>query len=397
MLNRRTLLVGVVALAGHPRPACAAVPYEWPTTTADEGFAPGFAARLDQFILSGQARNVHCVIVTRRGRLVAERYYEGEDQVRIEGGRTRVERVTFDAERPHELRSVTKSIIGLLYGIALDAGKVPPLDAPLLAQFPQYTDLPDMARRRRWTIKHAMTMTLGMDWNEEVSYDDPRNGQTAMEAAPDRYRYALEQPIVAVAGERWIYSGGATALIGKIIEKGVSRTIHDYARGVLFGPLGIGPTEWRIGRDGETNFASGLAMRPRDLARIGQMVVDGGKAGERQVVPARWLDNSFQSAVRISDRRQYGYLWYLSDAVLDLPEGRRRERMIGAYGNGGQRLFVFPGLDLVVVVTAGNYNSYDQGMAPARVLNDMVLQNSAMMRLQHPARGRRRARLTRSA
>jgi CubicO group peptidase (beta-lactamase class C family) len=349
----------------------AAVPYEWQTT--EEGFAPGFGRRLDQFILSGQARNVHCVIVARRGRLVAEHYYEGEDQIRIGGGRTRVERVAFDAERSHELRSVTKSIVGLLYGIALDAGKVPPLDTSLLTQFPQYSDLPDMWQRQRWTIRHAMTMTLGIDWNEDLSYDDPRNGQTAMEAAPDRYRYVLEQPIVAVAGDRWIYSGGATALIGKLIEKGVGRAIHDYARNVLFDPLGLGSTEWRIGRDGETNFASGLAMRPRDLLHIGQMLIDSGKEGERQLVPATWLEDSFKPAVRINDRRQYGYHWYLSDALLDRPEGRRRERMIAAFGNGGQRLFVFPGLDLVVVVTAGNYNSRDQGEGPARVLNDVVL------------------------
>src|SRR5262249_38292260 len=151
-----------------------------------------------------------------------------------------VERVAFTAERHHDLRSVTKSMIGLLYGIALADGKVPPLDAPLLAQFPQYDDLPDMPQRRGWTIRHAITMTLGMDWNEEISYDDPRNGQTAMERAPDRVRYVLEQPIVAVAGERWTYSGGATTLIGKIIEKGVGASVHDYARRVLFDPLGLG-------------------------------------------------------------------------------------------------------------------------------------------------------------
>jgi 2-polyprenyl-6-methoxyphenol hydroxylase-like FAD-dependent oxidoreductase len=88
-----------------------------------------------------------------------------------------------------------------------------------------------------------------------------------------------------------------------------------------------------------------------------------------------WLEDSFKPAVRINDRRQYAYHWYLSDALLDGPEGRRREHMIAAFGNGGQRLFVFPGLDLVVVVTAGNYNSPDQGVGPARVLNDFVLPN----------------------
>jgi len=372
MIARRQVIAGSAALLASAINPARAVTSDWSAIDpADAGFAPDFVGRLDQFVLSGQAPNVHSVIVARRGRLVAERYYEGEDQVRIEGGRTRVERVAFNAERPHEVRSVTKSIVGLLYGIALEGGKVPPLDAPLLAQFPKYTDLPDMSQRERWTIRHAMTMTLGMDWNEDISYDDPRNGQTAMEAAPDRYRYVLEQPIVAVAGERWIYCGGATALIGKILENGTKQSLHDYARRVLFDPLGLGPTEWRVGRDGERNFASGLSMLPRDLARIGQMLLDGGRAGGLQVVPAAWLEASFKPAVKISDRRQYGYHWYLGDVAYEGPEGRRGARWIGAIGNGGQRLIVFPELEVVTIITAGNYNR--RGLAPDKLFNEVVL------------------------
>ena len=338
--------------------ARAAAP-DWQTISpAEAGFAPDFAARLDQFVATGQ-RNIHGVVIVRRGRLVLERYREGFDQVRA-------------AQHLHDLRSVTKSVISLLYGIALGEGKAPALDAPLLAQFPQYTDLPDMAQRRRWTIRHAITMTLGLDWDEvDRRYGDPRNGHTAMEASPDLYRYVLEQPIVAVAGERWIYNGGATVLIGKIIEKGVGASIHDYARRVLFDPLGIGPTEWRIVREGETIFASGLAMRPRDLARVGQMILDGGKFGERQIVPAAWLEDSFKPAARINDRRHYGYHWYAGNAPFGSPEGRRLARYVGAIGNGGQRLVVFPDLEVVVVITAGNYNL--RGRSPDDIFTDVVL------------------------
>ena len=374
MLDRRKLLVGAAALAAHAATARAATSYEWQTTT-EEGFASGFGERLDQFILGGQVSNIHGVVIVRGGRLVLERYYEGDDQVWGDNGRPHVERVAFSAQHSHDLRSVTKSIVGLLYGIALREGKVPPLDQPLLAQFPHYTDLPDLSQRRRWTIRHAITMTLGIDWSEDLPYDDPRNGQTAMEAAADRYRYVLEQPIVAVAGERWIYCGGATALIGKILENGTRQSLHDYARAVLFDPLGLGPTEWRVGRDGERNFASGLDMRPRDLARIGQLLLDGGKAGERQVVPADWLAASFEPAVMIRDRREYGYHWYLGEVVFNGPDGPRRERWIAAMGNGGQRLYVLPRLELLVVVTAGNYNRRDQGIPPNRVLTEVVLPN----------------------
>jgi len=212
MLDRRKLLVGAAALAGYSALARAAAPYEWQTVSAAEaGFVPGFGERLDQFIQSGQAPNIHGVIIVRRGKVAFENYFEGEDQLRDAEGRTYFERVAFSAERSHELRSVSKSIVGLLYGIALREGKVPPFDAPLLAQFPGYTDLPDMEQRRRWTVKHALMMTLGIEWNENLSYDDPRNGQTAMDRAPDPYRHVLGQPLVAAAGEKWIYCGGARA------------------------------------------------------------------------------------------------------------------------------------------------------------------------------------------
>jgi CubicO group peptidase (beta-lactamase class C family) len=369
--DRRRFLVSAAALVGVGTSA-RGESFEWQQATPGEtGFAPDFDAKLDQFVQSGRVSNIHGIVIVRRGRIVLERYYEGDDQVWDEYGRPRTERIAFTPERSHDLRSVTKSVVGLLYGIALEDRKVPPLEASLLAQFAQYTDLPDMTQRRIWTVRHAITMTLGIDWNEDLSYEDPRNGQTAMERAPDRVRYVLEQPIVAVAGERWIYNGGATVLIGKIIEQGVGASVHDYARRVLFDPLGIGPTKWRVVREGETIFASGLGMRPRDLARIGQMLLDGGKAGERQIVPAAWLDDSFKPAARINDRRHYGYHWYAGNAPFESPDGQRRAHYVGAVGNGGQRLVVFPDLELVVVITAGNYNL--RGRAPDDIFTDVVL------------------------
>ena len=184
----------------------------------------------------------------------------------------------------------------------------------------------------------------------------------------------LEQPIVAAAGERWIYCGGATALIGKILENGTNNRCLTMRAQVLFDPLGLGPTEWRIGPNGERNFASGISMRPRDLARIGQMLLEGGKAGERQIVPAAWLEDSFKPAGAISDRREYGYHWYLGEMPrINSADGPQRARWIAAFGNGGQRLIVFPDLELVVVITAGNYDQ--RGRAPDDVFNEVVLPN----------------------
>jgi CubicO group peptidase (beta-lactamase class C family) len=233
--------------------------------------------------------------------------------------------------------------------------------------------LPDLEQRRRWTIRHAITMTLGIDWNEQVSYDDPRNGQTAMDKAADPYRHVLSQPFVAAPGGRWIYCGGATALLGKILENGTKQKLADYARTVLFDPLGLGPTDWRIGPNGERNFASGIGMRPRDLGRIGQMLLDKGSAAGRQIVPVDWLETSFKPQVTIRDRREYGCHWYLGEMVFNSADGPRAERWIAAFGNGGQRLYAFPRLDLLVVITAGNYNRPDQGRPPNRVLTEVIL------------------------
>ena len=123
--------------------------------------------------------------------------------------------------------------------------------------------------------------------------------------------------------------------------------------------------QWRVGLNGERNFASGIGMRPRDLARIGQMLLDKGKAGERQIVPGDWLEESFKPQVTIRDRREYGCYWYLDEMVFNSATGPRAERWIAAFGNGGQRLYLFPRL--------GNYNKRDQGRPPNRVLTEIIL------------------------
>jgi CubicO group peptidase (beta-lactamase class C family) len=180
----------------------------------------------------------------------------------------------FGPDTLHDLRSVTKSIVGLLYGIALDRGLVPPPEAPLLAQFPEYPELATDPQRARLTILHALTMTLGMEWDEQRPYTDPANSEIAMERAPDRYRYILERPFVAAPGERWIYSGGAVALLGHLIAKGAHTTLPEFARQALFAPLGITTFEWAEGADGVASAASGLRLRPMDLLRIGKLDLD---------------------------------------------------------------------------------------------------------------------------
>jgi CubicO group peptidase (beta-lactamase class C family) len=222
-------------------------------------------------------------------------------------------------------------------------------------------------------------MTMGTDWDElSVPYSDPTNSEIAMDMAPDRYRFILGAPVVMEPGRRWIYSGGATALLARIVATGTGKPLHEFARAALFDPLGIGPTEWYTDRGGEAIAASGLRMTPRDLARIGLMMLKGGQWGDRRVVPAEWIARSTSPMVDIDEIRQYGYHWYLGKFAFTVStaprwDRSRLERFWSAIGNGGQRLFVFPGLDLAVAITAGNYDTPDQWVPPTRVIREVVL------------------------
>jgi CubicO group peptidase (beta-lactamase class C family) len=344
---------------------------EWDTTTpAGAGFAPDLDENFEIARQAGILPNLHGVVAAHGGRIFFERYLAGPD-----AGRTPLGVIRFGSKTLHDMRSVSKSIVGLLYGIALAAGRVPVPEANLLSRFPEYSDASGDSARRSLTVKHALTMTLGTDWDElTLPYTDPRNGETAMNNAADRYRYVLERPVIEPPGERWIYNGGATALLARLIEKGTGRQLHEFGREALFDPLQIEHTEWRRGMDGEPIAASGLRMTTRDLARIGTLILGGGQWNGRQVIPADWLAACFTPAVSMPDGQQYGYQWYLSTVPMDDGAGGvRREKSINAVGNGGQRLFLLPRLDLVVAITAGNYDDQNQGRPPMVVLRDLIL------------------------
>lgn len=355
-----------------------ALAYDWKTVTAREaGFNPGMGERLDHAIAEGRIWGLHGVVVVRDDRLVFERYFEAEDNAR---GRP-LGRVAFKPDTQHDMRSVSKSIVGLLYGIALAQGKVPPPDAPLYASFPEYPDLAADAARQAITIHHVLTMTMGTDWDEtSIPYSNPANGEIAMDMAPDRYRYILERRVIQEPGRHWNYSGGATALLARLIARGTGKPLHRFAREALFDPLGLGPTEWLADGKGDPFAASGLRMAPRDLARIGMTMADGGMIDGRAVIPAAWIRQVTTDFVSVDEQRRYGYQWYLGDLAYGNPAGwaaAHLERWWGCFGEGGQRLFVLPNIKLAIAVTAGNYGTENQWMPPIRVVREVVLASLA--------------------
>ncbi len=157
---------------------------------AQAAYANEIEDQLQAAFDSGELAGLHGVLVRRDGQTLAEAYFEGQDQ---RWGDPLGER-QFGPEELHDLRSISKSIVSLLYGIALDRDLVPPPEAGLLAQFPEYADLAE-PQRNAITIEHVLTMQMGLEWNEQLPYTNPKNSEVAMELAEDKLRFILSRPM----------------------------------------------------------------------------------------------------------------------------------------------------------------------------------------------------------
>jgi CubicO group peptidase (beta-lactamase class C family) len=253
---------------------------------------------------------------------------------------------------------------------------VPPPKTPLFDAFPEHRDLAKDGRELL-TIHHVLSMTMGTEWDEtSIPYTDVRNAEIAMDIAPDRYRYILERKVVQAPGRYFTYSGGTTALLAKLIMTGTGKPLHDFAREALFEPLGIKQTGWLTDRRGEPYAASGLRMAPRDMALIGQLMLNRGAWNGKALVPSSWIEQSVALHTSVDDLRRFGYQWYISYFGFGKQLGwqpQKVEPAWSAFGNGGQRIFVLPGINLAVAITAGNYEMEDQWIPPTRLMREAIL------------------------
>ena len=194
---------------------------------------------------------------------------------------------------------------------------------------------------------------MGLQWVEATpATGDDDNDEARMNRAPDPCRYVLGLPVTAPAGQEFFYNTGALALVSAIIRKATGRPLDEFARANLFEPMGIAGVEW-IRRKGNIDAGGGLRLRPRDMAKLGQLVLAGGRWKDRQIVSTAWIDASTAPQIKTTDG-SYGYLWWLGRSQ----HNGRQVQWVGALGRGGQSIRIVPELDLVVAVTAGYYQDY---------------------------------------
>jgi len=305
--------------------------------------------------------NLHGIAVARNGRMVFQHYRTGPDE--------RFGTVAHGPDVKHDLRSVTKVVTGLLIGDAVARGLIPDLEMPIFDLLPEYVDL-RTPEKARISIRHLLTMSAGLEWDENLPITDPMNGERRLWQSEDRLRTALAPRLLSEPGSVCAYSGGCTELLAAVLCKVSGKTIDAYASDVLFEPLGITDVEWIRHRDGTPSASGGLHMRVPDLAKIGQLAVDGGRWNGAQRIPAAWIEQSLTPQIGMDDRLFfYGFHWWLGRSLI----GGREIAWAAGIGLGGQRLFVVPSLALVVVITAGHYTDAMQSWLPMTILNRYVL------------------------
>jgi len=331
---------------------------------AEQGLNPALICAIGARFEGWKDANAHSVVVVRKGVLVYERYFTGED----ERGGMPIGAVKFDAATKHDLRSISKSATALVVGIAIERGWIKDVDAPVFPFFPEYADL-KTAEKERITLRHLLTMSPGFAWNEMIPYTNPANSDRQMYLAPNPLRHLLALPLAAPPGRDYTYNSGATALMGAIVAKAAGKPFDAVVKETLFEPLGIEDAEWVRYPNGTPVAGWGLRLRPRDLAKIGQLVLAKGAWNGKQIVPASWIAEATAPHMNGEGIYFYGYQYWLGRSLV----GGRPVEWAAGFGWGGQRLFVVPGEDLVVVVHAGLYHTMNQSIVGATVLNRHVL------------------------
>ena len=364
----------------------------WPVSTPDKlGLDTSMLSQLDADIAAGKYGNTDGLLIVRHGQIAFDRAYPHDyDKIYAEQAKTASALNPHDFGGPynyfnpwwhpyyrrgelHSLQSVTKTITSITIGAALARGEFPSIDTPVLKYFPGGTVANVDERKRRMTVRHLLTMTAGLDWNESLPYSDPKNTGTLMEAGSNWVQYTIDRPMSDEPGARFNYNSGATMLLAHIFRQATGQDLEEYAAKRVFAPLGIVSYFWKRAPEGLPDAEGGLYLDRHDLAKIAYLYLKNGAWDGKQVVSAAWVKESLTRAIAVSRSGQkqgsgvqYGFKWWL------YPYGKDDPRLaFGGSGFGGQVPLAIPGYDLVLVVNAWNV-SRERGLGAAEAMTRVL-------------------------
>jgi len=355
------------AALARPRPAGQDSPDSYryhPPADLHDGIAVGDIAQSDlgtatanaivRGVLDGTYKDVHSVLLYQHGKLVMEEYFYG-----------------YSAERTHQLRSATKSVVSALAGVAVDRGVLTGADEAVLPQM-SYASFgnPD-PRKAKITLGNFLSMSSGLDCNDHSS--DSPGRETVIDDQPDWVKATLDLPMIHDPGTQGFYCSGGVAVVGRMTENATHMKLPDFAQSYLFGPLGItrGAWVWNYDLTNADKEYSQIHLRPRDMLKLGILYADVGRWHGKQVISSAWVKASVSEQSHV-DNTGYGYFWWRPWLNAETSGGLTRVDFVAAQGNGGQKIYLLPQYDLVAVFTAGDYNT-TQGAPPNRIMAKIIL------------------------
>jgi CubicO group peptidase (beta-lactamase class C family) len=316
--------------------------------------------------------NLHSLLTIKNGKLVFEEYFPGE---KFELAQF-IGKMGFDMYDRHNLCSATKSITSALVGIAIDKGFIESVNQTIYNFYPQYFDIFENSQQKRsLTIEHLLTMRSGITWDDEsTSYFEPANDMYQIWRNSDPIRYILEKDLYAIPGIVFNYDNCNTNLLGDIVYQASGDRLDHFAENYLFRKLGITDYKWHYLHNNVVFCSGEIRLRPRDMAKFGQLFLNKGKWNGEQIISEEWVDESTKTFTQLdwgnmdsSFEDGYGYQWWTWDDIHgeDFPAYM-------AQGWGGQWIIIYPEQDMVIVATGGNY--YNSPPLPiSRIIVDYIL------------------------
>jgi CubicO group peptidase (beta-lactamase class C family) len=324
----------------------------WQTSSLkEEGVSEETINKLMQRILDGhdQVKNVHSVLLVKNGKLALEEYFYGTHRNHM-----------------HPIQSDTKSVLSILMGIAVDEGIIKNVDQPVLDFFPEISPAKLNADKRAITIKHLLMMAPGLECRDSVRYG--WRGLSEMRQSGDWIQFMLDLPMAEAPGTRFEYCNGASFLLSAIIQKATGIKTLEFAEDHLFRHLGISDLRWPANPQGITIGWGEMRLKPRDMAKIGYMMLKGGSWKSQQIVSHNWVKESTRAHIK-AGTHQYGYQWWRGKTIAN----NQIIDAFWAWGHGGQFIIIMPELDLVVVFTAKHWENPGYSERAFYMLNGYII------------------------
>lgn len=334
----------------------------WPTASLESmGIAQAPLLKMEEAVRSGEFKKIGSVLIARNGKLVFEKYFDGTD-----------------AETLRDTRSATKTITGMLIGIAIDQKLISGADVPVVSLLDKLPlNNPD-PRKQKITVEDFMTMSSMLecnDWNEFSQGNEER-----MYLTEDWVQFTLDLPIRSFPswepkpqdspyGRSFSYCTAGPTTLGAVIEHVSRMKVEEFAKKNLFKPMGIEMARWKYSPTGLALTGGGLGLTSRDLLKLAQLYADGGKWAGKRMIPESWVATSIAPHARIDEQTEYGYFWWLKS----FKAGEKSYRAYFMSGNGGNKVAVFPEVNVAVAITSTNYSTKGMHEQTERMLTDYIL------------------------